>query len=138
SLQADVDERGLHPGQDVVDLPLVDVADDRATAAALDVELGDLPLVARGRLLALLGGGPLRLEHRDSGLTPGDADQDVLLHDFPFFCAAHQAGCSWRSTHASHAYAAPSSVTASNRRVLVWVCSWWLSATVVLAPCCGS
>src|SRR5262249_4481664 len=46
SLQADVDERRLHPGQDVVDLPLVDVADDRATAAALDVELGDLPLVA--------------------------------------------------------------------------------------------
>ena len=38
-LQADVDERGLQAGQDVVDLALVDVADDRAPAAALDVEL---------------------------------------------------------------------------------------------------
>ena len=41
ALEADVDEGGLHAGQDVVDLALVDVADDRAPAAALDVELGD-------------------------------------------------------------------------------------------------
>ena len=40
-LEADVDERGLEAGQDVVDLALVDVADDRAPAAALDVELSD-------------------------------------------------------------------------------------------------
>ena len=40
-LEADVDERRLQAGQDVVDLALVDVADDRAPAAALDVELGD-------------------------------------------------------------------------------------------------
>ena len=52
SLQADVDERRLHPGQDVVDLALVDVADDRAAAAALNVELGDLPFVGGGGLLA--------------------------------------------------------------------------------------
>ena len=38
-LEADVDEGGLEAGQDVVDLALVDVADDRAPAAALDVEL---------------------------------------------------------------------------------------------------
>ncbi len=40
-LEADVDERGLQAGQDVVDLALVDVADDRASAAALYVELSD-------------------------------------------------------------------------------------------------
>jgi hypothetical protein len=45
-LEADVDERGLEPGQDVVDLALVDVADDRSAAAALEVDLGDA--VARG------------------------------------------------------------------------------------------
>ena len=40
-VEADVDERGLQAGQDVVDLALVDVADDRAAAAALEVELRD-------------------------------------------------------------------------------------------------
>src|ERR1700683_3502212 len=40
-LQADVYERGLQPGQDIVDLALVDVADDRTPAAALYVELSD-------------------------------------------------------------------------------------------------
>ncbi len=40
-LEADVDERRLEPGQHVVDLALVDVADDRARAAALEVELSD-------------------------------------------------------------------------------------------------
>ena len=55
ALEADVDEGGLHSGQDVVDLALVDVADDRAPAAALYVELGDVALAAfllwtRGRL----------------------------------------------------------------------------------------
>src|SRR5262249_20447756 len=73
SLQADVHERRLHPGQDVVDLALVDVADDRAAAAALNVELGHLPFIARGGLLPLLGGGPLGLEHGDPGLAPVDA-----------------------------------------------------------------
>jgi len=34
-LQADVDERGLEAGEHVVDAPLVDVADDRTAAAAL-------------------------------------------------------------------------------------------------------
>ena len=48
-VQADVDERGLQPGQDVVDLALVDVADDRAVAAALEVELGDAVAGAPGR-----------------------------------------------------------------------------------------
>ena len=57
-LEADVDERGLEPGQDVVDLALVDVADDRARAAALEVDLGDAVArrgVTRLRARALLG-----------------------------------------------------------------------------------
>ena len=44
-LQADVDEGGLQAGQDVVDPALVDVADDRPVAAALEVQLGD-PVLA--------------------------------------------------------------------------------------------
>ena len=54
-LQADVDERGLEAGEHVVDAPLVDVADDRAGAAALQVELGDR--VAGGRDWQGAGGG---------------------------------------------------------------------------------
>ena len=40
-LEADVDERGLHAGQHVVDDALVDVAGDRAAVGALEVDLGD-------------------------------------------------------------------------------------------------
>ena len=46
-VEPDVDERRLEPGQDVVDLALVDVAHDGAVAAALEVELRD----------AVVGGG---------------------------------------------------------------------------------
>ena len=45
-VEPDVDEGGLEAGQDVVDAALVDVADDRAAAAALEVDLGDA--IARG------------------------------------------------------------------------------------------
>ncbi len=57
-VEADVDEGRLEPGQDVVDLALVDVADDRARAAALEVDLGDAVArrgVTRLRARALLG-----------------------------------------------------------------------------------
>ena len=54
-LQADVDERGLQAGQDVVDLALVDVAHDRAPAAALDVQLS-YP-IAGPRFAAAFGAG---------------------------------------------------------------------------------
>ena len=86
-VEADVDEGGLQAGQDVVDLALVDVADDRAVAAALEVELGDA--VAGGRLCGLAGtraarlrsgGGPGGLEQRDAGLSPVDADEHLLFH----------------------------------------------------------
>src|SRR5439155_20065052 len=40
-LEADLDERGLHPGQDVVDDAFVDVPGDRAALGALEVGLGD-------------------------------------------------------------------------------------------------
>ena len=43
-LQAEVDERRLEPGQDVVDLALVDVADDGSPTATLNVELRDVGL----------------------------------------------------------------------------------------------
>jgi hypothetical protein len=120
SLQADVHERRLHPGQDVVDLALVDVADDRAAAAALDVELCDLPFIGWGSLLGALAlvGAALRLEHGDARFTAIDADEDVLLHVVPFCASADE-------------YAAePPSWAGLIGRGVVWVCSSWLSATV--------
>ena len=56
-VEADVDERGLEAGQDVVDLALVDVADDRARAAPLEVDLGGA--VARGDVTLLRAATPL-------------------------------------------------------------------------------
>jgi hypothetical protein len=39
-LKADIDERGLHPGQHPGHLPLVDITDNAALLIALQVELG--------------------------------------------------------------------------------------------------
>jgi hypothetical protein len=41
ALEAEVDEGGLHAGQDLRHAPLVDVADDAALALALDEDFGD-------------------------------------------------------------------------------------------------
>src|SRR5262249_38753687 len=41
-LEADLDERRLHSGQDVVDAAEVDVAGDRAALGPLEIDLGDL------------------------------------------------------------------------------------------------
>ena len=54
-LEPEVDERRLEAGQDVVDLALVDVADDRAAAAALEVDLGDAVAGRQAALLAAPG-----------------------------------------------------------------------------------
>ena len=87
-LEADVDEGGLESGEDVVDLALVDVADDRARAAALDVELGDalaLPPGSRGAAPAAAACGSRGrrvaggLEQRDARLRAVDADQYLLF-----------------------------------------------------------
>jgi hypothetical protein len=52
ALQPDVDEGRLHAGQHAHDAPLVDVADDALRRlAALDVELGDAPVLDDGDLL---------------------------------------------------------------------------------------
>ena len=56
-LQADVDERGFQPGEDVVHAALVDVAHDRAGSASLDVELGDLVPRSRGGCLTAPASG---------------------------------------------------------------------------------
>ena len=87
-LQADVHERGLEAGQDVVDLALVDVADDRARAAALDVELADPPVGLvpgglRSAVLAVLSGGrALRFEDGDSGFATVGRDEYLLSQRF--------------------------------------------------------
>jgi hypothetical protein len=89
-VEADVDEGGLEPGQDVVDLALVDVADDRPASATLEIDLGDA--VARGDLGLLLTAATLRarlrrglglargFEHGDPGLSPVDRNQHLLSH----------------------------------------------------------
>ena len=70
ALEADVDEGGLHAGKDVVDLPLVDVADDRAPAAALYVELRHVGLAAFR----------LRLEDGDPCLAAIGGHQNCFFH----------------------------------------------------------
>ncbi len=93
-LQADVHERGLEAGKDVVDLALVDVADDRARSAPLDVQLayapvGSLPLSCRPCCRAVLavvaglsGGRALRLEDGDTGFATVGRDEYLLSQKF--------------------------------------------------------
>src|SRR5207249_4230897 len=86
-LQADIDERRLHAGQDVVDAPLVDIAHDRTPSPPLDVELGDPPVfrpgprsLPPGTATAAPPSLGLALEDRDTGLAPVDGDQYLLTH----------------------------------------------------------
>ena len=83
-VEADVDERGLEPDEDVVDDALVDVADDRARTAPLEVELSYAVAAPR---VGATAGPPLRgagrtggLQQRNAGLAAIDADQDLFLH----------------------------------------------------------
>ena len=62
-LEADLDERGLHAGQDVVDRAEVDVPGDRAALGPLEVDLGD----------------PVVLEQGDALLADVDRDQELAL-----------------------------------------------------------
>src|SRR5205823_2376798 len=50
-LEPDLDERGLHSREDVVDDALVDVPRDRAALGALEVDLGDLAVLEDGDAL---------------------------------------------------------------------------------------
>src|SRR5207247_2112137 len=50
-LQADLDERGLHSGQDVVDGAEVDVPGDRPSIRPLEVDLGDAVVLEDGDAL---------------------------------------------------------------------------------------
>ena len=62
-LEADLDERRLHPGQDVVDGAEVDVPGDRPPLGPLEVDLGDAVV----------------LEQRDPLLADVDRDQELAL-----------------------------------------------------------
>src|SRR5947208_2867419 len=62
-LEADLDDRRLHPGQDVVDLAEVDVARDRAALGPLDIDLG----------------GTGVLEDRDAAFADVHADEQPAL-----------------------------------------------------------
>jgi hypothetical protein len=62
-------------------------------------------------------GAALCLEYGDAGLTPVDAYEDVLLHEFPF--------CANRAQPSE-----PPRSAGLRLGLLVWVCFRWLSATV--------
>jgi hypothetical protein len=91
-LQADVDEGRLEPGKHVVDPALVDIADDRARAAPLYVQLGDVPVGLALRAAAaatpsastasVSGRASLRLEDGDSGFATVDRDEHLLSQWF--------------------------------------------------------
>jgi hypothetical protein len=93
-LEADVDERGLQAREHVVDAAFVDVANDRARAAPLEIQLGDLVTRARfNRLTSASGASRCRLsrgdrsgrfQQRDAGFAAVDADQYLLLQFFSF------------------------------------------------------
>jgi hypothetical protein len=90
--ETDVDEGGLHTGEDVVDDALVDVADDGPRAAALDVELRHLhavlaavlavaaaATVAAAVVLLALASRALAFEYRDTGLPRVHGNENSLL-----------------------------------------------------------
>ena len=62
-LEADLDERGLHPGKDVVDHSQIDVPGDRAPLGSFQVHLGDAVV----------------LQHGDALLADVDRDQELAL-----------------------------------------------------------
>src|SRR5262249_2953334 len=64
ALEAEVDEGGLHAGQNLRHAPLVDVADDAALALALDEDFGD----------------EIVLEDGHHGLVAVGGDDHLLVH----------------------------------------------------------
>ncbi len=73
ALEADVNEGGLHAGEDFVDPALVDVADNAALILALDEDLDDLVVLEDGdpRLVVARGDDHLLVHGRNSaGLRP--------------------------------------------------------------------
>ena len=64
ALQADVNEGRLHPGQHPLDPAKIDIADDAAAAAALDIQVLH----------------HAELHHRNPGFLRGDIDQNFFTH----------------------------------------------------------
>ena len=73
-LEADLDERRLHSGQDVVDGAEVDVAGDRAALGPLEIDLGDAVVLEDGDAL-------LADVDRDQELALGLRQRRALLRD---------------------------------------------------------
>ena len=95
-LEADLDERGLHPRQDVVDDALVDVAGDRASAGPLEVDLDNLVILEHGHALLadvdrdqhLLSQGrqrrPASVSRPSSGASARRPSRQPALPPWPF------------------------------------------------------
>ena len=73
-LEADLDERGLHPRQDVVDRAEVDVPGDRPPLGPLEVDLGDAVVLEDGDAL-------LADVDRDEQLALRGRERRALLRD---------------------------------------------------------
>ena len=100
ALQPDVDEGSLHPGQHVVDDALVDVADDGAGSASLDVELANPPLVVvLATALTFGAGGPLRFEYGYACFTGVNRYENLFLQvgspHRAFLTLPGEASCDW-------------------------------------------
>ena len=87
-VEPDVDERRLEAGEDIVDAAVVDVADDRAAAATLEVDLryavtgGNFMGLAAARTPPRFGRRARisgRLQHGDAGLAAIHRDQYLLF-----------------------------------------------------------
>ena len=65
ALEADIDEGGLHAGEDPHDTAEVDISDDAAAVAPADMQLGEATILDQG----------------DPGLPPGLVDDDLVTHD---------------------------------------------------------
>ena len=81
-LQSDLDERRLHPREDVVDDALVDVPGDRAALGPLEVDLGDAVV----------------LEHGDPLLGDVDRDEQLALRGRERRAPRHLAAAARRAS----------------------------------------
>src|ERR1043165_2490327 len=86
ALEAEVDEGGLHAGEDFGDAAFVDVADDGALPRPLDPELDDLPFV----------------EHGDARFVLRGVDDDLARHAAAIMAACRRCSPSTSAARSAH------------------------------------
>ena len=112
-LEADLDERGLHAGQDVVDAAEVDVARDRAALGPLEVDLGDLRVLEDGDAALADVDGDEQLALRSREEARGAAARGAGAGDW-----SRRRSCRWESSRRCGCFAARPSPCAPCRFAL--------------------